>query len=412
VDELAVLHISQTDNLGGSGRSAYKIHAGLRDLGVKSKMVVSIKDTTDPDVAPISRGLLKLSDKIFTKLTDAIALQYLFLPSSFSLLGHPWYRDANVIQLYNTHGGYFSHTALPWLARGRTVVWRLSDLWPLTGHCTFPGACEGWRSGCNPCPHLDYFPAIRFDTAAMLFRIKKRVYKRARLHIVAPSSWTLKTAQESPMLGDFPIHYIPNGINANLYHPQLQSEARASLGVPAGKKALLFAAQRLPNNPRKGGEFFLQAVQRLGRRDDVMVMLVGEGADEWGRELSCPVWRHERVFDEARMAMIYNAADVFVHPATGDNLPNTILEAMSCGLPTVAFDAGGIKDAVRHLDTGYLSAPGDVGSLTEGLMWALSLSDRPAVARRCRAAILDRFTFEKQALGFKTLYESLSNRGH
>ena len=44
-----ILHISTTDNLGGSGRSAYRIHTGLRKLGCTSRMLVSLRSTADPD---------------------------------------------------------------------------------------------------------------------------------------------------------------------------------------------------------------------------------------------------------------------------------------------------------------------------------------------------------------------------
>ncbi len=406
--DLSVLHISQTDHLGGSGRSAHKIHAGLRALGVQSRMLVSLKETGDPDVDLISRGVLKLADDVSRKLTHFLGLQYLFFPSSFALLNHPWYREADVIQLYNTHGGYFSHTVLPLMARNKKVVWRLSDLWPLTGHCTFSGSCAGWRTGCKPCPHLDYYPGLPVDTASFLFNMKKYLYRRTGFDVVAPSSWALRASQESPLFEGFKTHYIPNGVDTAVFRPLEQDHCRKLLNIPLGKKAFLFAAQRLPDNERKGGGFFLKALGALGRRDDLMVMLVGEGADQWGRELPFPVWRHELVQEEGRMAQIYNAADAYVHPAVGENLPNSLLEAMACGVPCVAFDAGGVKDAVAHLETGYLSRDGDAESLKEGLRWVLSLGEgRKSLSEKCRRLILDRFTLEKQAGAFKDLYENL-----
>src|SRR6202012_4330508 len=52
---------------------------------------------------------------------------------------------------------------------------------------------------------------------------------------------------------------------------------------------------------------------------------------------------------------IYNLADVFVTPSVEDNLPNTVMEALACGTPVVAFNTGGIPEMVDHLQNGYLA---------------------------------------------------------
>ena len=132
---LNVLHISTSDNLGGSGRAAYRIHTGLKNLGVRSRMLVGMKVTNDPDVDLIARGaFIQTLDDWSNRITGRLSYQYLFSPSSITLLRRPWVREADVVQLYNSHGGYFSHTVLPLLSRRRPVVWRLSDMWPRTGH--------------------------------------------------------------------------------------------------------------------------------------------------------------------------------------------------------------------------------------------------------------------------------------
>ena len=56
-----------------------------------------------------------------------------------------------------------------------------------------------------------------------------------------------------------------------------------------------------------------------------------------------------------------------IAPSTVENLPNTILEAMACGTPVVAYDAGGIRDAVGHGKTGWLTKAGDREGLAGGV---------------------------------------------
>ena len=62
----------------------------------------------------------------------------------------------------------------------------------------------------------------------------------------------------------------------------------------------------------------------------------------------------------------YRAADVVALPTLADNLPNVVIESMACGKPCVAFATGGVPEAVRHLETGYLVRTGDVDGSGEG----------------------------------------------
>ena len=56
--------------------------------------------------------------------------------------------------------------------------------------------------------------------------------------------------------------------------------------------------------------------------------------------------------------MLYSSADVFVLPSMMDNLPNTIMEAMSCRTPCVGFDIGGIPEMIDHQENGFLEGIG------------------------------------------------------
>jgi len=108
------------------------------------------------------------------------------------------------------------------------------------------------------------------------------------------------------------------------------------------------------------------------------------------------------------MATIYSAADVFVLPTLAENLPNGVLESMSCGTPAVTFDVGGCREAVRHMETGYLAAYGDSGDLACGIK--LLLNDRELhrrLAVRCREVAESEYSLELQAQRFLSLYRGI-----
>lgn len=383
-------------------------------------MLVGTKVTDDPDVSLIA-GRLRGVDEAFGRLTGRLSLQYLFYPSSLTLLRHPWLRESDVVQLYNTHGGYFSHTVLPLVGRRRPVVWRLSDMWPMTGHCAYSFDCERWKTGCGSCPILSDKPELYRDTTAALWRVKRWAYARTRLAVVAPSHWMEGLARESPLLNPFPVHFIPNGLDAERFRPIPKTEARASLGLPASARVVLFSAESIAD-PRKGADVLHQALERVaeaGRVSNVVLLVAGRGAQSWQSSLPFEVVRFGEVRDDERLATLYSAADVFVLPTLAENLPNGILESMACATPPISFDVGGCPDAVRHMETGYLARYRDPEDLARGVELLLSDEElRQRLGRRSREVVLAEYTQELQARRFKHLYEELlarrdaEERGH
>jgi glycosyltransferase involved in cell wall biosynthesis len=406
---LSVVHFSTADREGGSGRAAYRIHDGLRRRGHVSRMLVSYKVTDDADVDTVSGGgLWRLADRAATRLTDRLGWQYRAMPSGHRLRRHPWVAGAQVFQLYNTHGGYFGQPMLPWLSRRAPVVWRLSDMWAMTGHCAYAGACERWRSGCGDCPDLGGYPAIGRDTTARLWALKDRLYAKSDITVVAPSSWTERLARESPLLGRFPVHRIPNGLDLTVFRPLDRAAARAVLGLEGERLGILFAANVARDNARKGSDTLEAALHRLGPRDDLDLLVAGVGAADWVGRVPQRVVPLGYLRDDRLIAAAYAASAMVVVPSAVENLPNTLLEANACGRPSIAFDAGGMADGLRHQDTGLLVPPGDV----DGLAAALArLADDPAARARMGAAALAlaraEFSSDVQAQRFEALYQTL-----
>jgi glycosyltransferase involved in cell wall biosynthesis len=409
---LSVLHINTADNLGGAARSAYKIHSGVRALGARSKMLVRTRVTSDPDVDVLNGGRWRwrLLDGFGARIVDAAGLQYLYYPSSFALLRHPWLQEAQVVQLYNTHGGYFTHRVLPELSRRRPVVWRLSDMWPLTGHCAYSLDCERWTSGCGACPLLHDYPALPWDTTKRLFRIKADLYARSRLVVVATNSWMEEQVRRSPLLGRFPIHRIPNGVDVSTFRPMDKGDARRVLGLEDDRPIVLFAAHVARPGTRKGGEYVAPALARAAAAGvRFRLVVLGEGAAAWPESGAYPTSRLEFTTDNARLAQVYAAADLLLWPAVAENFPNGIVEAMACGTPAVAFDTGGVRDAVRDGKTGYRAAHRDVDDLARGI--GLLLGDAALLremSEACRRVAADEYDEKTQARRHHDLYASLA----
>jgi glycosyltransferase involved in cell wall biosynthesis len=403
---LSVVHFSTADIIGGSARSAYRIHEGLRSRGHRSRMLVGYKASNDPDVATVSgHSWLQFADRVADKLTAAAGAQYLWLPSSHRAVRHPWLREADVIQIYNTHGGYFSQWLLPRLAVMAPLVWRLSDQWAMTGHCAYSGNCQRWLDGCGQCPAPDTYPPIGRDTTAALFRKKLNFYRRTPMTIVAPSSWIRNLAAQSPLLGGYPIVHIPNGLDGSVFYPRDRLTARVALDLPPDAKVILFSAHILDNNPRKGGDILITALNRIPLPPGSVLMLMGEGGESWSGRVPCVIKRVGFCDEPEAMAKCYAAADVVVVPSVLENLPNTLIESLACGRAVVAVDSGGMKDGVRHGETGYLAGAGDVDDLAAGILRLLDDEAlRASMEAAARRLFLEEFTVERELQRMENLY--------
>lgn len=410
----SVLHLSATDNEGGSGRSAYRIHNGLRDLGWRSRMLVGRQVTQDPDVQTVYGGgrLTRVAGRWVDQATRRVGLAYQWQLWGGRLARHAWVHEANIIQMFNLHGGYFPIRLLPEMSRHAPLVWRLSDMWPMTGHCVYSGNCDRWKIGCGACPITHEYVELGIDTTAFLWRQKNNLYADCDITVVAPSSWTERLASESPLLSRFPVHRIPNGLDVETFRPMPREVACEALGFDPAVRRMLFVAHGLDNNPRKGGDALMEALRQMGPRADVELLLAGVGGESWQQAgLPIPVHCAGYISDDKRMAMVYAAADMIVVPSAVENLPNTLLEAMACGLPAVAVQAGGMADAVRDGETGYLVAQSDIAGLA--LRLNMLLDDENA-RRRMGAAgrqLIEReFSLGIQAERFASLYAQILDK--
>lgn len=406
-----VLHLSATDNEGGSGRSAYRIHNGLRDLGWQSRMLVGLQVTQDPDVETVHGGgrYTRVAGRWVDKVSRQFGMAYQWQIWGKHLQKHRWLNDVDIIQMFNLHGGYFPITLLPGMSQHAPLVWRLSDMWPMTGHCVYSGPCEKWKTGCGGCPKTDEYVELGIDTTAYLWQQKAKLYEKCDITVVAPSSWTERLAVESPLLGQFPVHRIPNGIDINIFQPVARDIACEAMGYDPKVRRILFVAHGLDNNPRKGGDVLMRAIHQLGHRSDVEIVLAGVGGESWLQAgLPIPVRLAGYIQDDHRMALLYSSADVIVTPSAMENLPNTLLEAMACGLPAVAANSGGFADAVHEGINGYLVDSGDDQTLA--LRIRMLIDDeglRKRMGEASRQLIEREFSFSVQAERFSRLYENI-----
>jgi glycosyltransferase involved in cell wall biosynthesis len=137
------------------------------------------------------------------------------------------------------------------------------------------------------------------------------------------------------------IVVLPQPVDTDRFHPvgeDRQRQLREEIGMLPPPSRTLLTVGRLTH--RKGIHDLISTARRLNRTDeDFHWIIIGDGSlrdDLYSVPNVHPVGHvpHPRIAD------YYRAADLLVHPSLHEGLPNTLLEATACGLPTVARDVG------------------------------------------------------------------------
>jgi glycosyltransferase involved in cell wall biosynthesis len=97
-----------------------------------------------------------------------------------------------------------------------------------------------------------------------------------------------------------------------------------------------------------------------------------------------------------------------VAPSLQDNLPNTVVESLSCGTPVVAFNTGGMPDMIEHFVNGYLAELKSSEDLAAGIVTLLSDSELLLkMKEKCRKTALEKFNEGTIANQYSVFYNEL-----
>jgi glycosyltransferase involved in cell wall biosynthesis len=328
----------------------------------------------------------------------------------------------DILHLHDLLGHYFDLRGLPALSKQLPVVLTLHNAWLLTGHCSHPGGCERWRTGCGSCPDLAAYPPVRVDATAANLEAKGRIYEGSRLFVAAPSRWLMDMAKQSVLaraVSEWRV--IPNGVDLSIFHPADRARARAALGLEPDRRILLIVARGGPNNLWKDFPSLYSALRRLeGEVASPLVVVLGR------RDATLRVGSAEIRFlpaeeDRRRVASFYQAADLYIHPSRADTFPNVVLEALACGTPVVATDVGGIREQVRSLwrsgtahavppgsATGVMVPPNDPGAMAEAIgLLTGSNRLREELGRNASVDAAARFALDRQIESYLGWYEEI-----
>jgi len=407
---MKIAHLAYSDGGGGAFKAAYRIHKSLRQLGQESSMLVSKRVGNDPDVYDSGSALGRLWGQTATYL-DILPWHLMKVPrGDFSSLS--WVSSGplgkletlrpDIIQLHWVCAGFMTIEQIGKL--NTPVVWRLADMWALAGAEHYVGDDARYRQGYR----RDNRPADEkgVDLNRWAWTRKRKAYaKLDNLTIVTPSHWLANCARESVLLKNRRIEVIPTGQDIEAFHPIPKPVAREILRLPQTGKFIMTASMGL-DEKRKGVGLLLQALELL-KGNGYQLLLLGD-PPRHAPDCPMPVHYLGRLQDDVALALAYSAADVFVAASVEENLANTVIEAMACAVPCVAFAIGGMPDIIRPACNGYLAQPFLIEDLARGIETVLESGEAYArLASEARLTVEQGFSEAGQARRYLSLYEEL-----
>ena len=410
-----IVHLSVWDS-GGAGTAALRLHLALLNQGYDSKFLVLYKSTDLESVIPVKRKEISKSwdwSQYYELWNKFLFQRYPNRPKDLEIFTSvesiaDLKDDENIknADIINFH----------WISslvdfkddfdvfQGKKIVWTMHDENPFTGGCHFTSNCQKFQSHCSGCPQLS--SNIIQDLSYYQFEIKRNFYKTLDLTIVAPSKWLANKALQSKLLGEKEVFVIPNGLPLGIFHYYDKEAVNNLLKIPLESFIILFGADYFTK--RKGYHFLNDLIPKLPKTiNGKPVILVTFGSGQTISTSNVPVFNFGRISNPIMLAMIYSMADIYLHLAMEDNLPNTCIESICCGTPVVAFNIGGIPDIVKHKENGWLAEPYDLEQIIKGInFWGKNEKiDKYKLSFEAQK----RFNSELQAKNYINLYNRILN---
>ena len=399
---MRVLLINTSERIGGAAVAASRLMEALKDNGIKAKMLVRDKQTDQTTVVALPRSWTNLWKFIWERVVIWKANRFkknnLFAVdianTGTDITGLPEFQQADIIHLHWINQGMLSLKNIREILRsGKPVLWTMHDMWPCTGICHHARDCKNYQSECHNCPYL-FEGGKKKDLSTRIFRKKRKLYKEAPITFITCSQWLKEKASASALFEGQTIVSIPNPINTNLFKPRDKKEAREKYNLPPDGRLLLFGSVKITDK-RKGIDYLIESCNILAEKhpdlkETLGVVVFGNQSGQLASLLPFRVYPLDYISDEHQMVDVYNAVDLFVTPSLEENLPNTIMEAMACGIPCVGFNVGGIPEMIDHLHNGYVAHYKSSEDFANGISWTLNQSGYATLSEQaCRKAFSD-----------------------
>ncbi len=239
--------------------------------------------------------------------------------------------------------------------------------------------------------------------------MEKRLFEQMRLKAVICNSHMVKNEIVANFeIDEEKLHVIYSGVDISFFHPNIKQQkdkVRSQWKLPSGATIFLFLGSGFE---RKGLSQVLQAFKFLPQNSHLLVA----GYDKHEREYIIEASRlgiKSRVNflgPQKEVVACYSAADVFVLPTLYDPFPNTVLEALACGLPVITSTKSGAGEIISNAEQGFVCDAFDVDKLSKYMGILCDKQIRKEMGNKARI-LAENYNIEKMTDHLIALYNKL-----
>ena len=365
---MKILFVSYSDGGGGAAKAIFNLYKSFRNIS-KNKLLVIDKRERSKKISLYQSGFI---GKVFRRLRYLIA-QFIFLNQKFYVMslnlidsGLSKYINNSPYEIVNLHWVNCETISLSEIKKiNKPIVWTLHDMWPISGIYHYDLDKKYFNNESTSELKKKYFNFLDKITK----KRKKNLFNQKKIHLISPSKWLLEKAKKTKLpFGEMEV--IPNPINISFYKKSKDiNSLKKKYKIPNNKKILLYSSLKL-DEKRKGFNIIKNIIKNQ-KFDNHIFIFFGINNSLNKINFTKNIIFINGTNNEKSIREIYSIADVLLFPSLIDNFPNTLLEAMSCNLPCVAFNCYGMKEIITHKKNGYLAKPYSTEDFRKGIEYVL-----------------------------------------
>jgi glycosyltransferase involved in cell wall biosynthesis len=389
---MRVLHLNNHAS-GGSYECAALLSTALTEQGIESRVLW--KNSTSAEVGRL------LLDRVIRRAYVSFSTEPWH--GTRRLLSPPVAEDlegVDVVHLHTVADWFDVPHWLETLPRRMGVVSSVHDMWHVTGGCFLYRGCDRYRDSCTPCPILK--SPFNWVLARDEHRRKLQAYRNCGAQFVANSLWLAELAGRSPIVkASGGVRVIPPGIDPTVFKPQDKELCRKHFDLPTDPFVIVTGGASLTDT-NKNVPWLLEQLSGLPDLRSVIVLAFGEGTVPVPDRLNVRFTGGIR--ERHDLARLLAAADVFVSASLMETYGLTLVEAMACGTPVVAFRVGGIPEAAPDGQGAVLCESGNGAALIEAIT---KLRDSPQLRKSLGEAGRETVRVRNAASSFANAFAQL-----